>query len=283
VIWKKGKNHNDYIINGDSKENVNRGAPEDIVSLKVLPVEVTGSQKKQFWPQIAQQHDPVSFVLSEQGTTVAEVVVSDVEKVTHLNQALFLTEKQRREAKSKEKIRSKDLEKVKHEKEKYSPIRAISRDFSLYQDQMKITRQKIRRYEYLNQLNMSLERTEENLSKLSLLDDLEAPSFDELSSKEKSLRILEALQRGLISKNKEILSLRGISELSIPKITYGLDEIKELHDLFLCLRKRGEELSDLSSQSNDLQTQMRANEKKISLILIELGVCPTCGKDSDNA
>ena len=280
VLWKKGKNHNDYIINGDSKENVNRGAPEGIESLGVLPVDVTGSQKKRFWPQIAQQHDPVSFVLSEQGHTIAEVVVSDVEKVTHLNQALFLTEKQRREAKSKEKIRLNDLEKIRQEKKKYSPIRVISQEFSDYEKRVKALSENLWRYENLKSLYSSYDETERVLKSLNSILDLSVPNLTDLTKSKSLLTNLVFISKNLEKRNKELEGLKSISNISVPDIRVDLKKLKELHDIYKNIKTNRERLEEVSLQIRNTSAQIEENEKQIDYQLNELGICPMCRKET---
>lgn len=280
VTWRKGKNCNAYVINGDEKENVSRGAPEDIVSLGILPVEVTGSQKKQFWPQIAQQMDSVLFVLDEPGTTVAEVVVSDVDKVFHLNQALALSEKQRREFRAEEKIRRKDLETFSEKIERLSTIRTLSEKNKGIRESLERLTTLCARKEQMERYEIKWSKIQEERGKFSQLKELSFPDLSHIQSSYDRLIKLARLFQKLKGVKSERTRLENLGAFSIPQISIDLKPFYSVQDLQSKMIKIQTNLSEIEKLESKYEAAMTENENRISDILLELKVCPTCGRDS---
>ena len=123
---EKGKSINRYKIDDRVYDNVDRGAIEEVFEYGVRSVECG---KEEFWPQIALQQDPVSFLLGRSGSLVAEAVVSDIERVATLNTILSLAEKDKREVKAEIKIRTEDLKQAESKLAEFDVFRELHLDF----------------------------------------------------------------------------------------------------------------------------------------------------------
>lgn len=118
VVWEKGTKAK-YVINGREIENVGQSCPEEVLNpCRIRPIEV-GSHT--LWPQIADQISGVLFLTDKSGSVVAEAI-SDVERVGKLNQALSLSESDRREVKSKQKVRTQDREALRKKMSKFEGL-----------------------------------------------------------------------------------------------------------------------------------------------------------------
>ena len=119
---QKGGTVNRYYINGVLLSSVGRGAPPEIESLGVCPIQAASDR---VWPQVAQQFDGTLFLINRPGSAVAEAL-SDVEKVGKLTRALKLSEKDRRANNNELTVRRKDVEALKTEALKYEGLEDVS-------------------------------------------------------------------------------------------------------------------------------------------------------------
>lgn len=279
VVWRKGKNANEYEINGVFKENVNRGAPEDIADLKIQPIET--SSGKLFWPQIAHQHDPVSFVLNETGATLAEIVVSDVDKVMNLNKALALSERQRREHRSEEKIRRKDLEDVQNALVGLLPIREVTRDLGEAESGLSDLGRDLDRLQQMQRIETNLGRVQATLARFHELDEIEIPSLANLTQTfdkiVKCASLFQQFQR--LQKIKEKLS--ALDDIEVPSWDISLDRINQLKKIQERMQFLSSKIDECQVAESKLSTIMTENESKISDVLKTLKYCPTCNQTTE--
>lgn len=104
LVWEKGKKINRYELDGRVMEGVGLGAPEDVRSLGVGPIEAAG---RELWPQFAHQFVGQVFLLDQPGSVLAEAI-ANVDKVGVLNEALRLSQVDRRTAVSDLKSRKEE-------------------------------------------------------------------------------------------------------------------------------------------------------------------------------
>jgi len=107
--WEKGRGKGDkptYVINGGKPLYPGQGVPDEVLKMGVRPITVG---KDDVWPQFAPQFTGQLFLINQPGSVLAEAV-SDVDKVSQLNQALRLTESDKRAASVELKIRRIDEE-----------------------------------------------------------------------------------------------------------------------------------------------------------------------------
>lgn len=109
IVWEKGMKVNRYVVDGKPLERVGAGVPAEVVSAGVMPVEAAG---RELWPQFAQQFVGQIFLLNEPGSVLAEAI-ANVDKVGVLNEALRLSQSDRKSAASDLKLRNVDV--AKHE------------------------------------------------------------------------------------------------------------------------------------------------------------------------
>jgi len=107
LLWEKGDSVNRYVFNGDEYDHPGKGIPEFLKLNGVAPVKV-GDESGCI--QISDQFYPI-FLLDQSGGVAAETI-SDVSKLTRINKATKLVEKDRREAQSTKKVREGDVDKL---------------------------------------------------------------------------------------------------------------------------------------------------------------------------
>ena len=107
LLWEKGDSVYRYVFNGSEYDHPGKGIPEFLANNGVAPVKV-GDESGCI--QIANQFYPI-FLLNQSGGVAAETI-SDVSKLTRINKATSLVEKDRRDAKATKKVREEDVDKL---------------------------------------------------------------------------------------------------------------------------------------------------------------------------
>lgn len=105
VTWEKGAKHNRYIIDGKVLDKVGSGVPLELESMGVIPINASG---RELWPQFAPQFTGQVFLLDQPGSVLAESV-ADVNRVGVLNEALRLSQSDKRTLSSELKVRQGDV------------------------------------------------------------------------------------------------------------------------------------------------------------------------------
>jgi len=138
VYWEKGlKSKPTYIVDNGNPIHPGRAVPTEVSDLGVRPIRV-GNQD--IWPQFAPQFTGQIFLLDQPGSVLAEAV-ADVDRVSLLNQALRLSESDRRAANSELKIRRGDKEGLEEDLKRFEGVDdVITFVETLEADVVKITR-----------------------------------------------------------------------------------------------------------------------------------------------
>jgi len=118
LSWEKGPKVNRYELDGTTLERVGSGAPEDVKKLGVYPIEATGAD---LWPQFAHQFVGQIFLLDKPGSVLAEAI-ANIDKVGVLNEALRLSQSDRRSAASDLKVRTADTTRFELELQKFDGL-----------------------------------------------------------------------------------------------------------------------------------------------------------------
>jgi len=107
LLWEKGDSVYRYIFNKALYDHPGKGLPEFLASSGLTPIKVGDDAS---CIQISDQFYPI-FLLNKSGGIVAETI-SDVSKLTRVNKATKLVEKDRRDLQSTKKVREADVDKL---------------------------------------------------------------------------------------------------------------------------------------------------------------------------
>ena len=108
VYWEKGlKSKPTYIVDDSKPIHSGQAVPTEVSDLGICSIQ---AGNRELWPQFANQFNQL-FLLDQPGSVLAEAV-ADVDRVTQLNQALRLSESDRRSANAELKVRRGDKEKL---------------------------------------------------------------------------------------------------------------------------------------------------------------------------
>lgn len=104
VTWTKGPKVKPTYVVGGKTIHPGRAVPDEVRDLGVVPVQAGSGEA---WPQIAPQFTGQMFLLDLPGSAIAEVV-SDVDRVSKLTEALRYADSDKRSANAELKIRRRD-------------------------------------------------------------------------------------------------------------------------------------------------------------------------------
>jgi energy-coupling factor transporter ATP-binding protein EcfA2 len=269
LLWKKGSGINEYILNGHSYENVGRGTFEEVADFGVVPIECG---KKLFWPQIARQQDHVAFVLDESGSTIAEAVVSDLEKVTKLNSALSLVEKDKRAVRAERKTRQKDIEESISKLQTWEPVREEILKIKSFREEIESLKSLRREILDLQQIQDQYKLLQEERERLKFLTFIDFPEISNLRLED--LSVLAQFWMSWETNWKRNEEMRTLKDFSFPEIYWDIEEVLNLQrsqNILLSLEKELSELDFffIDSELRELEIEIEEISKKS---------CPTCGK-----
>lgn len=122
ITWTKGPKVKPTYVIGGKTINPGRAVPDEVRSLGVQPVQAGSGE---VWPQIAPQFTGQMFLLDMPGSAIAEVV-SDVDRVSKLTEALRYADSDKRSANADLKIRRKDRDDAQAEVQRFDGLDAAA-------------------------------------------------------------------------------------------------------------------------------------------------------------
>lgn len=282
LVWRKGDGHNDYMINGEELISVGRGAPDHIAKAGFRDLEIG---RESVSAQIADQFNPL-FLLNSSGSIVAEAI-SDIGRLSDVQKALQMCDKDRRSNKSL----------LKHQKSELKDLRARKELYDTYEDDMKqvqeLRHRKARIEELTNQLReverlaREVEYHREVASTLEGIEDLrlpDAPSTEGFRSCSELEAMLGEMQRHALT----CKSLQGVAAVSFPAldVTEDVRTLEALEDLLRRRERIEEEIRNLEGVSSvELPTLNVVEDDRQELLDLEsiLSQARACAREARDA
>jgi predicted ATP-dependent endonuclease of OLD family len=212
IHWKKGGGKNAYVIDGEVLESVGRGAPEHIAKAGFRELEVN---RNKISVQIAGQFNPIFLLDPSQvsGAAAAEVI-SDVGRLSEVQEALRNCTKDRKNLESLIRVREKDVIKVEKDLLHY-------RDVPEDHDFLKSMSRLVSEIDQIQAALDSLERLQDEVTNLNrVLDSLEGvdhisiPSYDDSTLLEDIVSYSEAYAR-FREQESLLRKLEGVDALEV--------------------------------------------------------------------
>jgi predicted ATPase len=301
VEWRKGKGVNSYEVNGELIDKVGSSVPDEVKSLGVVSVDVSG---KEVWPQVSKQFEQV-FLLDLPPSTLSSAL-SDVDQIQKLEKASALARSDIKSIKAKIKFKNEDLQSERVALESFEGIddvEAILQSVESLQDSLnKLEKEcssleKVQAYRegYASQISTLKDALDVVIPDydLSCLDRAEELSLQNKERNRLSVRIMvigvglesfpkipeaeeipnyEQYQR-VVDKRESLK--RTIQEIE-PLLDLELPEIKEDQDTLRDLNKRHRLNQDCLALEKEIQElQSEVSELQSSLT----GVCPLCEQE----
>lgn len=288
LTWEKGKKANRYELDGKALERVGMGTPEAISTLGVYPVEASG---RELWPQFAHQFLGQIFLLQEPGSVLAEAI-ADVAKVGVLNEALRLSQSDRRTSATRLKAAQ---EEVSANEQKLAGFDGLDRVAKEVQDlEEKDARiQKIRRViEDLRGLRTRLHAAQEIVSGLSPIRGLGEVNPELVSRVKKTQAALEWVRTSSVRLAKSQEEVERVRALLPKEGSYRIpdssslrqegEDLATLRALSVKYRAAREVVRDLREKLAGLEAEIQSASSHVSSLFAESGSCPYCGANHED-
>lgn len=231
--WEKGERGvNRYTINDKVYDKVGQKQIEEIISMGFGSIKVGDQEIQPWW---ASQFFPL-FLLDKSGAQVTDFI-SEVSRLTVLQDAIVLSARGKRQSNDEAKIKSEESDRF---KERLSKITELN---SLIQLQKELDEQaeSIRTYEYRIALGESiLQNLEDSASKIRSLSSISSVYLpdDTIGSAIESTSSMHRHWTTLESCAKKVLSLRGITKTITPEAPSSeydgwilTSKLSKIHDL----------------------------------------------------
>lgn len=311
LLWEKGDETNQYTVNGQVYNRVDRGTPT-FLQPDFSPVKV-GDEKLLL--QVADQFEPI-FLLNRPGTVVADVL-SDVAMLDDINAATSLAEKDRREAVSTHKVRENDLVEAKRLLEAYTgldePVSSVAqveraykllsrsvqevRSLELLLERLQALAAVVRGLKPVDQLGVpdldvvmghvgtyqrlvafddSFRDRSVIVSSLGAVDHIEIPEAENLVRDAQLLASLEAWVATIQDFKAKVERWRAVESVAEPQ--YDLDQASTT---LTALWRMDALYEELTTEVSALESSLAQSEAVEAEVLAEwdvLGVCPTCSQ-----
>ena len=233
VVWNKGKKENKYTINGKEYDKVGSGVPEQLDAFEVQPITAGG---REIWSQFAPQFTGQVFLLNETGSVLAEAI-SDVERVQTLNKAMKQSERDKRSANSTLKVRKKDEKAVEIDLEHYKGLDTLG----LLLDTIESLETKIEKIDKATEKLIDYRDRRDSLvgliTHLDGVSSIDIPDTETVEGVCDQLIELIELNEQYTQATRSVLTLQGVSEISLPDFT-DVERVQSMTDFLTDLYKR---------------------------------------------
>ena len=285
VKWVKGKNRNDYTVNGVLLENVGHGAPDAVAALGVSPLKIGGTT---LWPQAAPQFTGQVFLLDQSGAVVAEAV-ADVEKVGKLTKALKLSESEKRSVNADLKVRRGDEKTLSAEMDAFDGLDDAASLVAVVESLLANSESVALQADELEALKNRLGNYQVEVEELSGVHLIKCPSRENAKhcvAAQESLYDTERLRERLLKARGSVSDLSGIEDLDMGlesvdavetkarKVSTALGYFSGVRDR---LQKAVRSIVDLEALLATTAEELDGVRVTVQDALGDLGECPVCG------
>lgn len=284
--WEKGRGKGDkptYIINGGAPIHPGQGVPDEVLKMGVRPI-VVG--KDEVWPQFAPQFTGQLFLINQPGSVLAEAV-SDVDRVSQLNQALRLAESDKRAASAELKVRLIDEEAQVKELARFDGIDKVAEDVAEVEQHGQRVLRVSKALEAARDLKDRLDRSRKAVSDLAGVDLVDVPDDTDLADLKEmndNLEVLEALRERFAAATKQEAHWAACLEAAdkngdldsetAEKCLQVLQELEGLRDRLVAVARRVE-LED--QEVREAEDQAALADAELRHLLDGMDECPLCG------
>ena len=215
VTWEKGPKVNRYYIGDRLIDKVGQTVPDEVLELGIAPMEAGG---RELWPQVAPQFDGQLFLVNQPGTVLAEAL-ADMNRVGMLNEALRLSQSDRRTQSGELKVRETDLLKLESNLTSYEGLDTVLATVHDAEGLEKIHDSLAQEFETVRGVKDRREMALDVLHSLDGVRLLSIPSQEVLCSKfdglSEDVTSVKLLRRRLKDIRVILTSLGGVRELSL--------------------------------------------------------------------
>ena len=286
LVWEKGAKVNRYELDGKALNKVGQGAPPEVASLGVQPVEAAG---RELWPQFAHQFVGQVFLLDEPGSVLAEAI-SDVARVGVLNEALRNSQSDRRTAGSELKLRVEDVGKHEVAVRKFDGLDGVLALVHEVEAEREHISQLRLRLSGVERLRDRLRAAEDEVARLAPVRDMgsdleDAPLTKTVKADAALDWVRSAIRRiafavSALDEARHYFEATG--KTTFPSLDVGdsVGQLGVVSTLLSTLSSRGKSVSLLSAEVSTVATDLSVSQSDLSELLATAGACPTCGSET---
>jgi len=317
LIWKKGKKANSYEVDGKKYKRVGRGSPVEVSDAGFKPVTLSSGEKLN--PQFADAHAPI-FLLDKSGLIVAELI-SSVSRLSVINSANRLCDKDLRDLRSTQKVREADLKLVgqrlerlvglsdlvllnRETQDQWKKIESLTSDVKdldrFYHNLLELKEiidvfETVLELDYpednfsdpleeLKEMGRFIEELTQFKQQVTLLTPLTLLEIPDPSFEQMSefTQIIEWVEK-MESLNTDIQHFADVDEIELPTIDEMLAaELENLNKLVELYETLSCEVENLNSLSETKKSDLDDLEKRLHDEVGELDLCPLCNSEIVN-
>jgi len=256
VYWEKGlKSKPTYIVDNSNPIHPGQAVPDEVSDLGVRGIQ---AGNREIWPQIAPQFTGQIFLLDQPGSVLAEAV-ADVDRVSQLNQALRLSESDRRAANSELKIRRTDKEQLEKDLKRFEGMdEVIETVETLEQAALMIDRIE-KALEGVQELYSRYTDAFGDVERLKGIEEVVVPEDSKLDSLKDVLETLAdigILHSRYVDASDEVSRLEGVDKVKVPS-DKKLEDLQDLANNIIetqALHNRFTKASGVVSKLEDVET-----------------------------
>jgi len=289
IQWEKGeKIKPTYVIGKGKPIHPGRAVPQEVLDLGVRPLRLSGN--REIWPQIAPQFTGQVFLLDLPGSVLAEAI-ADVERVTHLNSALKLSESDRRSAGQELKVRRIDRDALRQELDGMAGLDAIILETAAIEKRVKKTRTIGKAIFSLTQIQGRLAASQKAVADLAGIEEVSVPSAKALQKPQDTLDELEGLRdlqerwrayRANVDALEPLQEVSGqVGAVDTTRLDRVITALGTVTDLKTRWDSATQEVSDRGLDFSTAKRDAEAAELGVQVIIQEMGVCPICGTETE--
>lgn len=281
--WSKGvskKAKPTYVVNDGMPIHPGLQVPDEVRDLGIRPIMAGG---REIWPQFAPQFTGQIFLLDQPGSVLAEAV-ADVERVSQLNQALKLSESDRRTAGSTLKVRMADRLTLQDDLKRFDGLGELENEVRAIENGLQKAAVIEKAVHGLSDLRDRLNEATEAVEALQGIESVKVPGDDAFDSLETllddadDLRALKTRHEGAVSRVEALAGVESIEvNIDFTPATRFLDALDVLRGLKTRYEAATKRVSDLEENLAVEKVTMESAEKAVTELLEELGECPVCG------
>lgn len=228
VVWEKGKGAGDKptFTVGPKGTPLHPGSavPDEVRALGVRPITAGG---REIWPQFAPQFTGQVFLLDQPGSVLAEAV-SDVARVTQLNEALRFAESDRRAAASELRVRLSDKAGLEAEAAKFDKLGDVETLVGEAEAaQAKVTKVGLA-LDAVRGYKVKLDTAQAAVDALAGVDDVPIPSLEEAAQDLATLAAWLPTQAKLTAAKEAEIALAGVDTIAIPLVETAQGDLAAL-------------------------------------------------------
>jgi len=217
VYWEKGlKSKPIYIVDNGKVIHPGQAVPSEVSDLGIHSIQ---AGNRDIWPQFAPQFTGQIFLLDQPGSVLAEAV-ADVDRVSQLNQALRLSESDRRAANAELKIRRVDKENLERDLERFEGMG----DAIVFVETLEASVVTIRRIEKaltgIYELRDQYVSAIAAVARLKGIENVDVPPTEQLDSMAHVLNEISevsTLHDRFTDISSEVTRLKGVEKIKLPE------------------------------------------------------------------